>query len=119
MDLIERSKLLVELKRSRKYPSSDWAKAFNTGLSWAMDQVEYAETVPAQYVPPNNPLTLDQLREMDGEPVWVERECGGQYRIIANCDKYFTNFEDGRYLLNNQYGKTWLAYRRKREEGDS
>lgn len=22
--------------------------------------------------PPNEPLTLDELREMDGEPVWVE-----------------------------------------------
>ena len=28
----------------------------------------YQPTLP----PPNEPLTLEQLREMDGEPVWVE-----------------------------------------------
>ena len=27
---------------------------------------------PATLTPPNEPLTLEQLREMDGEPVWVE-----------------------------------------------
>ena len=25
-----------------------------------------------QHTPPNEPLTLEQLREMDGEPVWIE-----------------------------------------------
>ena len=25
---------------------------------------------------PNEPLTLDELRQMDGEPVWTERRCG-------------------------------------------
>ena len=24
--------------------------------------------------PPNDPLTLDQLREMDGEPVWADSD---------------------------------------------
>ena len=42
----------------------------------------------ATLTPPNEPLTLDELREMDGEPVWVEEvehwalidvEKGGQW----------------------------------------
>ena len=33
---------------------------------WARKALQSALT------PPNEPLTLEQLREMDGEPVWVE-----------------------------------------------
>ena len=51
--------------------------------SWLLDQVLHdiqampTLTQPAEdnNVPtkaPNEPLTLEQLREMDGEPVWVE-----------------------------------------------
>ena len=32
---------------------------------------EWVERQPT-LTPPNEPLTLEQLREMDGEPVWVE-----------------------------------------------
>lgn len=35
---------------------------------WLMQCIEEAPTL----TPPNEPLTLEQLREMDGEPVWVE-----------------------------------------------
>ena len=33
--------------------------------------IEIVEKMPT-LTPPNEPLTLEQLREMDGEPVWVE-----------------------------------------------
>ena len=32
----------------------------------------FAADHPITIDPPNEPLTLDELREMDGEPVWVE-----------------------------------------------
>lgn len=35
------------------------------GIMQSMPTVDYQKT-------PNEPLTLDELREMDGEPVWVE-----------------------------------------------
>ena len=47
-----------------------------------------AEEAISTLTPPNEPLTLEQLREMDGEPVWVEEakhwalidiEKGGQW----------------------------------------
>ena len=57
----------------------------------------------------NDPLTLDELRKMDGEPVWLVNQNGGRWVIMS-----------GAYLWdsrkNADYGKTWLAYRQKPEE---
>ena len=54
------------------------------------------------------PLTLDELRKMDGEPVWLVNQNGGRWVIMS-----------GAYLCdsrkNADYGKTWLAYRSKKE----
>lgn len=55
------------------------------------------------------PLTLEQLREMDGKPVWVEDkhmpELSG-WGIMRDdvCDGYH-----GVYFIE-EYGKRWLAY---------
>ncbi len=68
----------------------------------------------------SKPLTLDELRAMDGEPVWVNfPKCPEANRwmlvdtgrhcvyngLLGDCD-----FED--------CGKTWLAYRRKPKDGE-
>lgn len=68
---------------------------------------------------PNDPLTLEELREMDGEPVWGAFSDGsGRYMIIQwHNSEFFKTFECG-FLLLEEYGKTWLAYRRKPEEGE-
>lgn len=71
----------------------------------------------------SDPLTLDELREMDGEPVWGAFSDGsGRYMIIQwHNSEFFKTFECG-FLLLEEYGKTWRAYRRKPEEktnGDS
>lgn len=59
----------------------------------------------------NPPLTLEELREMDGEPVWVEfpkcPEASGWMLVSANRYLGECDFEN--------CGKTWLAYRRKPE----
>ena len=69
--------------------------------------------------PPNEPLTLKQLREMDGEPVWVvptgthEKDepmwcvLEGPMALIPGVDCWSWGF-DG-------YGETWMAYRRPPE----
>ena len=46
-----------------------WAVGYNAGLERALYSISYAPTL----TPPNEPLTLDELREMDGEPVWDEK----------------------------------------------
>ena len=73
---------------------------------------------------PNEPLTLEQLREMDGKPVWVEtgevsigEQIIGRWHILHSTSDLCVNFMGGGngYALS-QYGKTWLAYRNKPEQ---
>lgn len=66
---------------------------------------------------PNTPLTLEELQEMVGEPVWVKNAAGGRYAVVRSCGKAFTEFTDGGRPTNDKYGIYWLAYRRKPEEG--
>lgn len=79
---------------------------------WAQDRL--AVRAIWNQSPPNDPLTLEELQEMDGEPVWVclpNGSCGGwmiNYR--GWCTNRFTSTE-----MYGTYGKTWLAYRRKPE----
>ena len=67
----------------------------------------------------NEPLTLDELRQMEGQPVYIVENT--EYWAIVN------SFDQaGVYLLSygnpddygyfGLYGKTWLAYRQKPEE---
>lgn len=89
------------------------------------------DAAPTIALPPNAPLTLEELRELDGEPVWVAD------LLIPNCSCYhFTQKIDGHVLLmepryypakdvmiphycaddeNQGYGQTWLAYHGKPE----
>ena len=75
--------------------------------------------------PPNEPLTLEQLLEMDGEPVWVESIQEQQTQPEGWC--VIGIFGRGRFLCAlipgdedtpgelDTYGKCWLAYRRPPE----
>ena len=72
-------------------------------------------------LPSNDPLTLEELRELDGEPVYIvgingSRASGwGLVRCEARaCQTFFAW-----YLFFEWYGKTWIAYRRRPEEGSS
>lgn len=67
--------------------------------------------------PPNEPLTLPELQEMDGKPVWIkcipypDLSCWGiRYRYGDCVDGYHAIFRD------ENYNKTWLAYRQKPED---
>ena len=75
--------------------------------------------------PPNEPLTLEELREMNEVPVWIqnlEEPAKSQWRLLY--------WDRGKYLvlqgisvrgyLMEEYGESWLAYRRPPEgaEGD-
>lgn len=61
----------------------------------------------------SEPLTMEQLREMDGQPVWVQTpgiEKYGRWAIVAGV-----NIEDkvlycqGDYTCRD-YGRVWIAY---------
>ena len=75
----------------------------------------------------NKALTLDELRKMDGEPVWiVEYPDWGHWELSADAEDYVTDREPSFYGMKHndpagRYGLHklgWLAYRQKPEEDD-
>lgn len=66
----------------------------------------------------NEPLTLEELRGMDGEPVWVEfpkcPEASGWMLISASRHCVYNGLLGDCDFEN--CGRTWLAYRRRLEE---
>ena len=74
--------------------------------------------------PPNEPLTLEELREMDGEPVWiVEQPDWGHWELSADAEDYLADRDQDFYGLKHddpagRYGLHvlgWLAHRRPPE----
>lgn len=63
---------------------------------------------------PNEPLTLEELREMDGEPVWCcpkNDPAKGSWMIVGpNGCENITSF-----AIYDDYGTGWLDYRRPPE----
>lgn len=106
MRLIDGDSLHEEIS---KWPESVMYK------DWVQSAIANSPTIAPT---PNDPLTLEELREMDGEPVWVV-QISGELRPFwmlvdvedesASSRLYCAMFED--------YGTEWLAYRRRPEEG--
>ena len=71
------------------------------------------------FTPSNDPLTPDQLREMEGEPVWVEFEdgSGGLWGIVHITIFAQIVFANGLHCTIGEryYGKSYKAYRRPPE----
>ena len=66
----------------------------------------------------NEPLTLDEMRKMDGDPVWVQSPGVpeyGRWAIVEGVGENCLFLHDD--FTCHDYGKTWLAYRQKPEEG--
>ena len=108
--------------RPRMYKSREqFEKSFPAWRDGKAELVEYAPTL----TPPNEPLTLEQLREMDGEPVWVKCLKPSQYtdpperwRILEkSITGHFGVWNGDCALIERNYGTDWLAYRRP-PEGD-
>lgn len=75
--------------------------------------------------PANEPLTLEQLRKMDGEPVYLAYhnapELNG-YQILKDIDaepdedgEMGARFTEDVWENTEYYGEDWIAYRRKPE----
>lgn len=83
-----------------------------------IDLFDLAPEVEVTMEQRNTPLTLDELRKMNGEPVWVEcitekkLNCWGLHAdgFVRGYIGYFVDFYD------YAYGEIWLAYRRKPED---
>lgn len=68
--------------------------------------------------PPNEPLMLDELREMDGEPVYVVSAIGErpEWYIVDIEENEFKNPWDSISLENCDEGYPYTAYRRPPEK---
>ena len=69
---------------------------------------------------PNEPLTLEELREMDGEPVYIVR-AGSNSPIdrawaLVHVEWQGCKTAAGSVAFFDRYNETWLAYRRRPEE---
>ena len=92
----------------------------------------FLEEPPADVVPAHRkenahsaPLTLGELRQMDGEPVWIHFIGGAVIRndgwfIISQIgtSEIFLSGKVSVYKNFWYYGETWVAYRQKPEEDD-
>jgi hypothetical protein len=92
---------------ANKLAKSDAQKAL---MGRVMYCVEHMPTL----TPPNEPLTLKELREMDDEPVWCcpkNDSAKGSWMIVGpNGCENITSF-----AIYDDYGTGWLAYRRPPE----
>jgi hypothetical protein len=105
----------------RAAPENDYAalkakydeiNRYNVSCTKKIDELLAAKVA----APENKALTLDELRQMDGEPVWVvnpEMEtaewmlCDAKRQICIPVEGYFIEF--------SRYGIEWLAYARRPE----
>ena len=95
----------------------------NDRANQIIDAFDSAPEVEAELLLPNDPLTLEELQEMDGHPVYIldllnKESCLTGY-IIFHHHTTTAFYPCGRgWFSAASYGATWIAYRRKPEEGD-
>jgi hypothetical protein len=95
-------------------------RAANTPMPGAREMFEIAAAALREKAERDDPkpLTIDELKKMIGEPVWVQGPGQPEYGRWAIVEDAFGN---SLYLLNDytchDIGKTWLAYRHKPKEG--
>ena len=68
----------------------------------------------------NEPLTLEELREMDGEPVYCVEITGREewlFRRDGGFADMYGEFTSDDFMVWDNYGKLWWCYRQKPEEG--
>ena len=100
-----------------------FSKGVNKGLNIARSAMRNPDAIPT-LTQPNEPLTLKQLREMNGQPVWVEEinhwalidiETGGRWSGIP----FVVWAENGAKFCYNIKARNLHCYRcqpKKREE---
>lgn len=60
------------------------------------------------------PLTIEELRQMDGQPVWIDDwwEDSHGWELSMDAADYF----EGEKRTEKEYGSIWIAYRYKPKE---
>lgn len=78
--------------------------------------IKFLDQLPTIPPPPNDPLTLEELREMDEEPVWLSGNGLNRWDILRKISTDGFAFFLQAALPIECCGKTWIPYRRKPEK---
>ena len=104
----------IEILRKNR-PTSD-PRPCGMELCDAVDMAISALRQHERFGETNKALTLAELRQMDGEPVWVQSPGVpeyGRWAIVEGVGENCLFLHDD--FTCHDYGKTWLAYRHKKE----
>ena len=107
-----------------EYPVKKWSMEWDEregGLSYyeavgmAISALRQQETVTNR----NEPLTLGELRKLDGEPVYCVEITGREewmFRRDGGFADMYGEFTSDDFMVWDNYGKLWWCYRHKPEE---
>ena len=101
----------------------NWPDSRYTILREALDMAISAlrqQDVADKDVGNNEPLTMDELRQMDGEPVYCVEITGREewlFRRDGGFADMYGEFTSDDFMVWDNYGKLWWCYRQKPEEG--
>ena len=87
--------------------------AYDMAISALRQQERFGEA--------NKALTLDELRKMDGEPVYCVEITGIEewlFRRDGGFADMYGEFTSDDFMVWDNYGKLWWCYRQKPEEDD-
>ena len=110
-----------------EYPVKKWSMEWDEredGLSYyeALDMAISAlrqEDHFREVTKKAEPLTLDELRKMDGEPVYCVEITGREewlFRRDGGFADMYGEFTSDDFMVWDNYGKLWWCYRQKPEE---
>ena len=92
---------------------------------WYADKKELIKYWNTRAADENPALTIEELKQMNREPVWINSYSILHYlgEGVIEHDKdcfvaYYFGMDKGEFLDVADYGKTWLAYRRKPEDNN-
>lgn len=93
---------------------------FNQAIIMAISALRQQDVTDTD-VGKNEPLTPDELRQMDNQPVWIEdvgedKWHGSGWAIVDLEYCLVRKASNGNPAFFERYGKEWLAYRQKPEE---
>ena len=109
----------------KEYKNTD--ENYKKAIAHVTEVIDHYEKMVADYLSVNNPaLTWDELRTMEGKPVWIEADNGQeQFKHWFIIDEFTFSDIPGlqiMWCLNNSFrfweadiGKTWQAYRKEKK----
>lgn len=70
---------------------------------------------------PDDPLTWDELRQMEGKPIWLERPEWKEWLLVSEidndkCEMYLRDKWGNGVIVNGRNVGYWRAYRKERTE---